>query len=405
LERAYGRSFGSALRVRAIDPMAPPEAIAQLLDEILESAPELLVFADHHSHAPLVLRRLASHARWRLVASGIAVHAYGDFSLCAREWIGAESALISKRIRFIGASLASCEQLRTLVDPDTVGVLPFPVDQEIFQLNDAACSRFRARLGISPDAFLVAYTGRYSLQKNTDALIRALGVCAKNPIHLALAGSVDDIGADFFGIAPVRGAYGRRLAQTLETETAHGNLVIHWMGDLPPNLLSELYGASDVFASLSTHHDEDFGMSPAEALCCGTPVLLSAWGGFHTFQKLMKSCGQGDEVQLVPLINAGDEIVIDLQNFREGLESFRARARTRDKTARASCALAAAQTISIEAVSKEVIRARHLPTRSFIGFRPLFRELAQIPDSEPRFGKNRFKDPRYLKLYRGYWAL
>src|SRR5690606_35728125 len=43
--------------------------------------------------------------------------------------------------------------------------------------------------------------------------------------------------------------------------------------------LFSLYKKVDGFLSLSLVHTEDYGMSAAEALSCGTPVFLSKWGG------------------------------------------------------------------------------------------------------------------------------
>ena len=48
--------------------------------------------------------------------------------------------------------------------------------------------------------------------------------------------------------------------------------------------LKEAYNGCDLFVSMSLYHDEDFGYSPIEALCCGTPALLTAWGGYHDFK-------------------------------------------------------------------------------------------------------------------------
>src|SRR5690606_31151116 len=51
------------------------------------------------------------------------------------------------------------------------------------------------------------------------------------------------------------------------------------------------YNAADTYFSLSLHHDEDFGMSPAEALCSGASAVLSDWGGYASFtEKNSETC-------------------------------------------------------------------------------------------------------------------
>src|SRR5207237_9139361 len=43
--------------------------------------------------------------------------------------------------------------------------------------------------------------------------------------------------------------------------------------------LAELYGAADIFASLTLHHDENFGFAQVEAMSSGLPVVCTDWGG------------------------------------------------------------------------------------------------------------------------------
>ena len=57
------------------------------------------------------------------------------------------------------------------------------------------------------------------------------------------------------------------------------------MGHLDPSELAHLYNGADAFASMSVHHDEDFGMSPVEALCCGTRQFLPSGGAMLPFRK------------------------------------------------------------------------------------------------------------------------
>lgn len=54
---------------------------------------------------------------------------------------------------------------------------------------------------------------------------------------------------------------------------------IFFKGSVPHKDLNLFYNAADLFVSLSLHHDEDFGMSVAEAMATGLPCVLTDWGG------------------------------------------------------------------------------------------------------------------------------
>jgi hypothetical protein len=51
------------------------------------------------------------------------------------------------------------------------------------------------------------------------------------------------------------------------------------MGNLSAAELAGLYHVSDIFITLTTHPDENFGFAPIEAMACGLPVVATAWGG------------------------------------------------------------------------------------------------------------------------------
>src|SRR5690606_33731513 len=47
---------------------------------------------------------------------------------------------------------------------------------------------------------------------------------------------------------------------------------------------------ADAYISLATFHNEDFGLAPLEALCCGTPVILTDCGGFSQYGGNKRDC-------------------------------------------------------------------------------------------------------------------
>jgi glycosyltransferase involved in cell wall biosynthesis len=144
---------------------------------------------------------------------------------------------------------------------------------------------FRSKYKISSNAKLLLYTGRISYQKNIEALIKifnSLTYMIDDDCYLLLAGSWDDILLPFFGKYGICGSFYNHISKLLTQKQLKK---IIFLGNLNIIELKEVYHASDLFVSLSTYNDEDFGMSPAEALCCGLPCLLSDWAGYSSFKK------------------------------------------------------------------------------------------------------------------------
>lgn len=55
---------------------------------------------------------------------------------------------------------------------------------------------------------------------------------------------------------------------------------VHLIRDPRPEELADLYNTADVFVSAATSHFETFGRAPAEALACGTRVIVPRYDGF-----------------------------------------------------------------------------------------------------------------------------
>ena len=103
-----------------------------------------------------------------------------------------------------------------------------------------------------------------------------------------MAGPMDDLGMPYVGRSGPLGAFfgqflsaKEALKEYFETKTFIN------LGNVNQSELKSLYCASDLLINLSTHNDEDYGMAPAEALCCGCPAILSSWGGFFSFKTLV----------------------------------------------------------------------------------------------------------------------
>ena len=214
-------------------------------------------------------------------------HVYGDFTLYSDHWQQLGQELKGMRVTLLCAS----ERQRNLVQffekesrKSSVELCPFPVDTQYFQFSSKAREQWREKIGVK-DQHLAIYTGRVSLQKGVLALIQEFHrqQMADLGAVLAIAGACDDIGGPTNGIKLQPGYFFQRLTETLSTLPPTIRNRVHLLGALSKEDLCGLYSAADSFISLSLYHDEDFGMSPAEALSTGLPCLLTDWGGYSSF--------------------------------------------------------------------------------------------------------------------------
>ncbi|MGE5829225.1 MAG: D-inositol-3-phosphate glycosyltransferase [Micromonosporaceae bacterium] len=131
----------------------------------------------------------------------------------------------------------------------------------------------RARLGLPPEADVVAFVGRIQPLKAPDVLLRATAELRR-----------DERLADRLVTVIVGGPSGSGLDRPDALMDLAATL---GLGDsvrfLPPRSgpdLVDLYRAADVVAVPS--HNESFGLVALEAQACGTPVIAAAVGGLGT---------------------------------------------------------------------------------------------------------------------------
>lgn len=138
-----------------------------------------------------------------------------------------------------------------------VDLIPLGVDTTLFRPDPVLRQRSRERLGLSDDQPLVAWVGRLEpLKRPEDALEVARAVRKTMPEAIfAMAGS---------------GSLERSLAASVADDDAIR--VLGQVEDLPAFL-----NAADVL--LSTSGYEGFGLSVAEAMACGLPVVSTRAGG------------------------------------------------------------------------------------------------------------------------------
>jgi len=119
---------------------------------------------------------------------------------------------------------------------------------------------FRAKFGFRPDDFVILFLGRLHQKKGIDTLLRAMQhVAASRPeVGLLIAGTGE----------PAYVASLAALAQDL-VDAGRARFVGHLVGDDR----RVAFGSVDAFAL--TSHSENFGLSVAEAIGAGLPVVVS----------------------------------------------------------------------------------------------------------------------------------
>lgn len=153
--------------------------------------------------------------------------------------------------------------------------VPLGVDTDYFRPRSKGDAR--ARLGIDPEEFVFLALGRLSPSDKIDFLPVLRGfrrvvneVEHAKRVRLIIAGSDrNDRSGQYVSLL-------QRSVRDLGLQ-GHVSVLANFAADdrLP------LFAAADVFLALSDAPGESFGLTVAEALCCGLPVVASDWDGYR----------------------------------------------------------------------------------------------------------------------------
>lgn len=154
-------------------------------------------------------------------------------------------------------------------DPEKIDIVPCGFDSEEFQ---AAPVDARKKLGLGDDEFIILQLGRMVPRKGVDNVIRSIAVLKQS--HgiwaklLVVGGNSTD--PDPL-LTPEIGTM-----QALASSIGVADQIV-FTGQRPRSQLHYYYSAADVF--VTTPWYEPFGITPVEAMACGTPVIGAAVGG------------------------------------------------------------------------------------------------------------------------------
>ena len=140
------------------------------------------------------------------------------------------------------------------IDEERLKVIPHPIDHDSFFFQQGASFQHSNKIN-------VVMVSDFNPRKRVDVVIKALR-------------GVDDI--EFYHIGPVN-AWDGRFREIKAMSEGYGN--IHILGRLPVEKMRQFLSNADVFVFLS--EAEGFGLTPIEAMACGTNVIVSDLGIFH----------------------------------------------------------------------------------------------------------------------------
>jgi hypothetical protein len=195
-----------------------------------------------------------------------------DADAFPEERIAIEQALV----READCVIAECPQDRIDLqrlygaDPGRMPMVPCGIDAgEFAPMNRREARR---RLGLSPSAFIVLQLGRLVPRKGIENVVHAMALVPReiDPQLLVVGGESDTPDE---AATPEIGRL-RGVARKIGVED-----LVTFAGRKPHDQLRAYYAAADVF--VTTPWYEPFGITPLEAMACGTPVIGSAVGGIQ----------------------------------------------------------------------------------------------------------------------------
>ena len=180
-------------------------------------------------------------------------------------------ALYSRCARVLPIGLNSRNHYRRLGVPESILVdSPYCVDERVFQtggtIQEEHRTATRQRLGIAPDAIVLAYSGKLATRKGVDLIgksVRRLPDDLRERIHLLLIGDGE-------------------LRDSLEADWSSGPNRIRssFVGFQNQRQLSQYYNTADLF-TLPSRRGETWGLVVNEALLHGLPCVVSDQVGSH----------------------------------------------------------------------------------------------------------------------------
>lgn len=287
LEACYLKSHGDQITFFDYHAEISDGELLREITKLKKQNIQELIFIDHY---PSLTRFfLALDCVWKTTLPRVTIHAFGDFAPHCQEYLKIEDILKRLPLKIIAPSTKAQKFLEHHLDPSGASPLhkiPFAISSKNFLANESLRIEARKQYKISSEEKLIVYSGRISSQKNVLFTLKVVAeYLGEHPeASFILAGSDDNFGTSIFGEFEARGSMALAFRKALADLPADINQRVHFVQKLETPALERLLNAADLFISLSTYHNEDFGMAPLEALSSGCPAVLTDWGGYRDYQ-------------------------------------------------------------------------------------------------------------------------
>ena len=169
------------------------------------------------------------------------------------------------------------DELARYYDADVTGIRVVPSGVDLARFSPILRDEARAALGLDPDEKILAYVGRLQPRKDVANVIRALAALRERDLgHLPFSRvRLLVVGGETEAADLAREPEMRRLIGIAENLGVRKQVT--FTGRRPSDKLRWYYSAADVF--VTTPWYEPYGLTPLEAMACGTAGhLLGRWG-------------------------------------------------------------------------------------------------------------------------------
>lgn len=191
------------------------------------------------------------------------------------ERLAIEERAVREADRIIAECPQDAEDLRLLYGADPARIRTIPCGFDPAEFRPIPRAKAREAIGVDGDGPLLLQLGRMVPRKGVDNVIRGLARLRRDhgiPARLLVVGGESERPDP--ALTPELG----RLARVADGEGVAG--AVTFVGSRRRERLVDYYCAADVF--ITTPWYEPFGITPVEAMACGTPVVGSAVGGIKS---------------------------------------------------------------------------------------------------------------------------
>ncbi len=287
LRLAYEKAYGIE-NIISINYSSKGQVSISDLKKLIDEKVEKLIFIDHQPTPMVFLDHLEQLEGELTSEREYIIHVYGDYPLFLGEWKHVHSMLKNKPLKYICASEKQKKMISKFIPQnELIFVSPFPVNKKSFYPKELELLDVEKEFDLGKEDRIILYTGRISLQKNVKEAIELFlkGISCGDidrSFKFVIAGEFDLLGSMYLSYTQLQGEYFREISKIIDKYSSFKNHIV-FLGNINNKRLVDLYNRAELFLSLSTYHDEDYGMSVAEALMCGTPCLLTNWAGYASF--------------------------------------------------------------------------------------------------------------------------